>query len=498
MTRRRVRQISLFFSYVARKNPADRPEFIRASFIQFYVYICVISSLMVVILGAGLAGLSSSYHLKHKCLIFEKQDHSGGHIYSHKVNGFTWDEGPHVSFTKHAYVKELFAESPSDGFLEYPVYPTNYYKGNWVPHPAQTNLYALPEPIRSECLESFLSSRERINQANKPENYKEWLHMAFGDRFADEFPGIYTLKYWTTPPENLTVDWVGERVYYPEIEDVKSGYLKAPEKSKNYLTSVRYPKTGGYFAYADKLKKGAPIQYNKEVIKVDLENKIIRFNDGTEQKYDKLINTFALPEFIKKTNAPADVKKAADDLSCSEVLLINVVVNHPAPVINQWLYVYDKDKYSTRVSYTDLFAPNNGVKGKSGIQAEVYFSKYRKQTESLSFIIDSVCKELVEMGLVKDLEYIEEVNTKKIQFANVIFDHPRRKSLDKIYNYLSQFGLMREEDDLEPMTDWNKKFENNEMLGDLIMAGRFGQWKYYWTDDCVMRGLYISKKIKKE
>ena len=41
---------------------------------------------MVVILGAGLAGLSTSYHLDHNCDIYEKQDHSGGHIHSEKIN----------------------------------------------------------------------------------------------------------------------------------------------------------------------------------------------------------------------------------------------------------------------------------------------------------------------------------------------------------------------------------------------------------------------------
>ena len=61
------------------------------------------------ILGGGLTGISASYHLKHKnCLILEKNDYLFGHIASITSNGFTWDEGPHVSFTKHEYVKSLF------------------------------------------------------------------------------------------------------------------------------------------------------------------------------------------------------------------------------------------------------------------------------------------------------------------------------------------------------------------------------------------------------
>lgn len=319
--------------------------------------------------------------------------------------------------------------------------------------------------------------------------------MAFGEAFANEFPTAYTLKYWTTPPENLTTDWVGERVYFPNIDDVKEGYTAAPQNNKHYLTTVRYPKKGGYNSYANLLRKDANIKFDKEVSSIDLEAKTLQFTDGELVTYQKLINTMPLPDFIEKTKAPAEIKQAAKDLSCSELLLINIVVNHAAPIINQWFYVYDTDKYSTRVSYTDLFSPHNGREGQSGLQVEVYFSKYRKQTEPLASIVDAVCKELVEMGVIKNLNAVLEVNTKHVKYANVIFDLPRRQALDKILNYLQAFGLKRELQDLEPMTDWNKKLESPEQLGDLVLAGRFGEWKYHWTDDCVMRGLFISKNF---
>lgn len=448
---------------------------------------------MTVILGAGLAGLSTSFHLNHNCKIFEKKSHSGGHIHSQKINGFTWDEGPHVSFTKHDYVKDLFAESCE--IVEFPVYPTNYYKGHWIPHPAQANLYALPEPIRTECLESFLSSRNETDVQKQPSDYKQWLHMAFGSVFAEEFPSVYTNKYWTIGPEHLTTDWVGERVFYPQVNDVKEGYLAAPKSSKHYQSSVRYPVYGGYYSFANKLKEKANIEFNKDVVEIDLKKRLIKFSDGSVENYTRLVNTIALPEFIFKTNPPPEVKAAASELSCSEVLLINIVVNHKTPRVNQWIYVYDKEKYSTRINFTELLSPNNGLPGKCGIQVEVYFSKYRQQTESLSTIIDAVCEELVEMKLINERADIEEINTNKIKYANVIFDHSRKNALEKILNYLEQFGLKREAQDLAPMTDWNLKNENPEKLGELILAGRFGEWKYYWTDDCVMRGLFISKNL---
>jgi len=55
--------------------------------------------------------------------------------------------------------------------------------------------------------------------------------------------------------------------------------------------------------------------------------------------------------------------------------------------------------------------------------------------------------------------------------------------------------LLRENDDLTPATDWSKKQVVKNKLGDIILAGRFGQWKYYWTDDCILRGKYIAENI---
>jgi hypothetical protein len=42
--------------------------------------------------------------------------------------------------------------------------------------------------------------------------------------FANTFPAAYTRKYWTTDPVNLGVDWIGARVFYPSVDDVKGGY----------------------------------------------------------------------------------------------------------------------------------------------------------------------------------------------------------------------------------------------------------------------------------
>jgi protoporphyrinogen oxidase len=96
---------------------------------------------MNLILGGGIAGLAASWHLGHdRCLVLEKSDVVGGHARSVAVNGFTLDHGPHVSFTRNAYVRDLFARNVGGSFIESDVTIANFYKRKLVHHPAQVHL----------------------------------------------------------------------------------------------------------------------------------------------------------------------------------------------------------------------------------------------------------------------------------------------------------------------------------------------------------------------
>lgn len=450
----------------------------------------------VTILGGGLSGLSAAYHLKRDYQIYEKNAYPGGHIHSDYIDGFTWDEGPHVSFTSNSYVKELFEFNTDHEYLEYPVKTGNYFQGSWIPHPAQTNLHAVPQPLRDACLADFLDTYTNFNEESRPQNYDEWLNLSLGNTFASTFPAAYTRKYWTTNPSNLSTNWVGERIFLPNIDQVKQGYIAPLPEETHYIKKIRYPTKGGYISFARKMISDVNFSLNRELESIDFDNRRIVFTNGSSIIYETLISSLPLPILIQRSNAPSEIKVAAEKLSCSSVLLVNVVADHITQRSENWIYVYDEDKYSTRINCTELLSPNNAPKGKTGIQVEVYFSKYRPMTGDVSAIVSSVCNELVEMGLVISNESIESTHTKWVQWANVIFDQQREAAQDQIFTWLEKYGLNREGDDLAPMTQWQTKFSEKANLGSIILAGRFGQWKYYWTDDCILRGKWIQENIQ--
>ena len=52
------------------------------------------------------------------------------------------------------------------------------------------------------------------------------------------------------------------------------------------------------------------------------------------------------------------------------------------------------------------------------------------------------------------------------------------------------------EKSVAPARDWNAPIDespgNSLLAGRLMLAGRFAQWKYFWTDDCVLRGRQLA------
>lgn len=266
------------------------------------------------------------------------------------------------------------------------------------------------------------------------------------------------------------------------------------------LTTSRGPgiqERGGFQAFARTLLQGARVQFGAEAVSVDLKRRTVRTADGRRFSYSRLINTLPLPIFISMCGAaPSAIREAALTLGCSQLLLVNVIAPHPTIRPENWIYVYDSDKLSTRINCTEKLSSANAPAGWTGVQVEVYFSRHRPLGISPTEAGARVQAELIDMGLVDPsaCEDPSRINhhLRYSPWANVIFDHDTRPALEQIWTWLEQYGLEREAGDLSPITDWEAQTPNPFPRPRLMMAGRFGQWKYYWTDDCVLRGKILG------
>ncbi|MBR2149565.1 MAG: NAD(P)-binding protein [Campylobacter sp.] len=124
---------------------------------------------MTVILGAGISGISASYHLSKKDIqniIFEQDNDWGGLCGNFEIDGFRFDKAVHLSFSDNEYVKDLFSKS-CDCFIHEPI-AYNYYNGSWLKHLAPNGCSSLQFEIYfSKDKPLNLTTQELINHIIK-------------------------------------------------------------------------------------------------------------------------------------------------------------------------------------------------------------------------------------------------------------------------------------------------------------------------------------------
>lgn len=403
-------------------------------------------------------------------VVFEARDHPGGHTSTFTFEGgWVFDEGPHISFTKVERIKELFAESVGHDFQAFSANVNNYWDGHWVKHPAQVNLHGLPVDLVVACIQDFVAAQKQ--PYGEIHHYEDWLYAQFGRTFADNFPAKYTRKYHTTEARNLTTDWLGPRLYQPDLGEVLRGALMPETPNVHYIPDFRYPTRGGFFPYLQKFQNLSQVHLNHEVVRIDPEAKTVRFGNGTTAAFEHLISSVPLPALIPLIEGvPADVRDAAALLSCSQAVLVNIGLDREEVTDQHWTYIYDEDIPFARLSFPHKFSRWTVPEGKCSIQAEIYFSpKWKPFTMKPDDLIEPTIEGLLRCGLVKDRSEIIHTSTLFAPWGNVIFDHDRPKSLKLVHEYLDSISI--------------------------AYCGRFGDWAYIWTDESFISGENAARKV---
>ena len=448
----------------------------------------------VVILGAGISGLATEYFLKQESSVsvsgYEKNPYHGGHAFSWKENEAIWDEGPHVFFGKINDVEPFFDFTVD---AEQPATVLNFADGDWIPHPIYVNLFALSEDKRREMTSSLLgaSAQHEKNHLDSTQDYRSWLVGAYGENFSENYPMKYTRKYWRTKPELMSTDWIGQRMFMPSKLEIIEG-TKRPQQL-HYINIFRYPKDGGYTKYFSKSISNSNFKLNSLITGINLSKKTIQI--GVEKAdYDVLVNTIPMTSFIKLlSDVPSEIRAASQNLECTSLLLVNFQIESIIEPYFHWAYIHDEDLLSTRITnYSNLKIRQISDKF-SYLQVEVYETTEMPFLKSHEDIANEVENELRKMGLIK-LGVKVSKTFHYSRHANVIFGHSRIKNLKLIYDFLSEFGLKRDVNENSP-NFVPRTLSNTNSKQELFLSGRFAQWNYYWTHDCVKRAREVSREI---
>lgn len=427
----------------------------------------------IVILGAGLTGLSIAYFLEKAGFfdyqIFEKTDRPGGLLKTHHENGFVFDHTGHFLHINNpifeCFLEEIYGLKNMNMLNRKSFIYSN--KTN-TPYPFQKNLYGLPTKIIVDCITRFIKRKTTIKN---PKNFHQWVEKYFGLGFGKHFFFPYNSKLLNIKPKDLMPSWTGRFVPKIELKELLECSLEPKEYSLDgYNSSFFYPKSGGIEQLVKQIisKLKQKIETNHSAHCIDKSRKKIYFQNGHSVDYQMLFSTIPLTNLLKSISNQTmnNFKSTADKLGCNQVVNFNIGIKRENLSEKHWVYFPEKKFKFYRVGFWHNFADSMVPEGHSSLYGEVSFRPELNNKSSKEKLLNQSINQALKFFNIKNSE-ISIQKTLFLEHAYVVYNLWREQNLKKLHETLNK--------------------ENIHSIG------RFGEWKYSSMQEAVLDGLENSK-----
>lgn len=427
----------------------------------------------IVIIGAGLTGISAAYHLEQKGFcdyaIFERDAKIGGLCGTVQQNGFTFDFTGHYLHASDPYFRSMIESLVGMDNLNTVVRKSFIYSHNtYTNYPFQINLFGLPTEVIAECIEGFVK-RDKANK--KIQTFPEWVMHNFGAGFGKHFFFPFQRKIFGYDLKKISSSWTGRFVPSTSLQQIIEGSIRpADDTMVGYNASFLYPKQGGIVFWvqkiADQLKN--PIHTNFSVTSIDMKQKIVTFANGHNEPFEQLISTMPLDVLLKslQERSSTNLRNAAKNLVCNSVINFNLGVNRPELSDKHWIYFPESHYPFYRLGFPSNCAASMAPAGCSSLYGE--FSHVNKSKAWVQQTLRDSLKTTKQLFKISDTEILIQ-KTMPISHAYVIYDQWREKNLPKLH----------------------KQLETESVYS----VGRYGEWKYSSMQEAVLDGKKIAETL---
>ena len=428
----------------------------------------------VLILGGGLSGLSTAYHLaqtsRQSCLLVEKEARVGGTAGSRQRGGFVFDHGAHLLHLHHPYGKKLVRSLLRGNLVKVQRSAWIYLQDCYARYPFQANTHGLPRSVVVDCLAGTWRAAQRSHPGGDS-SFADWSRALFGEGVCRHFMFPYNRKLWGVAPERLTSHWTGRFVPRPALDEVLCGALLDQKKGFGYNSFFYYPKKGGSQALADALAArlaAGCIRVHAPVISVDLDSRVAQIKGLGAVRYGKLVNTLPLPEFIDLSGPwPAQVRAARRRLRHASVWCLNLGVGRPDASGKHWIYFPEKKYPFCRAGIYSNFSATSAPAGASAFYIEV--SRPGHARVDLKALEKQVLSGLRRCGLLQPKDHLLVKDWVRIPYGYVIDDFEREPALKVLFGHLGRRGIES--------------------------IGRYGGWKYSFMEEALLDGKSCAERL---
>ncbi len=431
---------------------------------------------MILIIGAGLAGLSTAYHLKSKddYQICEREREAGGLCRSYEKSGFIFDYTGHLLHLRDEYTRELVEKLLPGSLKTLNRRASIFSQGVLTPYPFQANLYSLPKEVVKDCLVGFIeaeikrASNHTRDLAEKG-SFKDWIITTFGTGIARHFMVPYNEKLWKRDLSSLSSDWVDWSIPIPSVDEVIGGALGLENQKMGYNAQFLYPERGGIGVLPQSfLPHLNTVSYNRALTAINLQEKRAWFSDDSCMQYDYLVSTLPLPELIRMIrDVPPGVAEMGKELKHLSVLDINLGISGDCLPDQHWIYFPELHLPFYRAGFYSHFSPASAPARKASLYVEISYLPHTPLDRNP--IIEAAYSGLEACGLIKGRDQIVVEDVVDIPYAYVIFDDHRVKILPELVSYLKKH--------------------------DVFTIGRYGSWDYLSMEDTLLQGKAVAEEL---
>jgi len=449
----------------------------------------------VVVLGAGMAGLSTAFKLiENGCrvTVLEKSEVVGGLARSYQRGEFTYDYGPHRFHTHNQELIELVTGLLGDNLGMRDRCSRIYMDNRFFNYPLKLDnlLRNLPVSVLIRSFADFFAVKLK-NLFVKPreDNFETWVLNRYGRTLYRKFFGVYTEKTWGIPCTQISADWASQRITLISLWDAVKKTVFRPKgrnQPRTYVSRFWYPKHGGIGMICRRLaeeveKRGGRVILGADVQSLDAVGprieKVRYRKDGEihEEIPNAVVSTIPITVICRIINPgpPPEVLDKIDRMTHRSMVFVYLALAREKVTDDHWIYLPEDHLTVHRISEFKNFSEFNAPEGKTlvcceitcGFGDEVWCATDEKLREI-------AVNDLIRVGLIRR-EEVTDVWSHRTRFAYPIYD------LD--------YG-----ERLQAAKDFVLRFEN------LHSAGRQGLFKYNNMDHSIEMGIEASRDLQRQ
>ena len=428
----------------------------------------------VVVLGAGLTGLSTAYHLDGiPTIVVEREAEAGGLCRTHREDGFTFDCTGHLLHLKAAPVRALVDRLLPGALASHERRAHIFSKNVLTPYPFQANLHGLPAAVVRECIAGFVEALVERERHGEPDvarlSFRAWAEATFGRGIAAHFMIPYNAKLWRTDLDDIECGWVSWSIPRPTLGEILDGALGTPVRGLGYNPTFLYPRRGGISLLPEALAARCPdVRLGETVVGVDAAARRVRLAGGGSLTYETLVSTLPLDRLLAMTSGlPTDLPAAGRRLRAVRVLNISLGVDRPRVSDAHWIY-YPEPEYSFyRAGFPGNLSPSLVPRGCSSLYVER--SLLRDEPFDPDEVIDTAVDDLKRAGILRRGDRVVYRRVGVLDPAYVIYDRFRAGHVARCLEALAG--------------------------ADIVSAGRFGAWEYSSMEGAIRAGMDIAARL---